>query len=373
MKRYVSCILGFWFSILGISAQNIATFDFTIEGVVKKYYPGYSEDSRDFKKIRLSPVVIESSFVNANSGFWLIKNKGQMRIFKKDAITISVQEGYSIQSIRFIGGNLPYLQYNSKNFPEDSTKQCTLMNFADTKSVRLSSRGFFAYIYKIIVTYSGEPNTLLLSQNNDNQALLHTYLGKKVTATLVGRKLSSAYWNTFCVPFDVDVNQVKAVFGENVEIREFSSVRNSTLLFTKTTYLEAGRAYLIKVDVDNPTFADVIIKMASPIVQTIQGYSFIGTFGSYEMATDGTELFFYSEDKLYKPIVSDKIIYGFRAFIKTGQAEAKVAFVDQATKIDKKAMGKEEDVVYSISGIKMNGGNLPSGIYIKNGKKFVVK
>lgn len=106
MKRYVSCILGFWFSILGISAQNIATFDFTIEGVVKKYYPGYSEDSRDFKKIRLSPVVIESSFVNTNSGFWLIKNKGQMRIFKKDAITISVQEGYSIQSIRLIGGKL---------------------------------------------------------------------------------------------------------------------------------------------------------------------------------------------------------------------------------------------------------------------------
>lgn len=29
--------------------------------------------------------------------------------------------------------------------------------------------------------------------------------------------------------------------------------------------------------------------------------------------------------------------------------------------------------VYNMMGMKMNAGNLPAGIYVKNGKKFVVK
>lgn len=29
--------------------------------------------------------------------------------------------------------------------------------------------------------------------------------------------------------------------------------------------------------------------------------------------------------------------------------------------------------VYNMMGMKMNAGNLPSGIYVKNDKKFVVK
>jgi hypothetical protein len=29
--------------------------------------------------------------------------------------------------------------------------------------------------------------------------------------------------------------------------------------------------------------------------------------------------------------------------------------------------------VYSTSGIRMNGKTLPAGVYVKNGKKFVVK
>ncbi len=31
------------------------------------------------------------------------------------------------------------------------------------------------------------------------------------------------------------------------------------------------------------------------------------------------------------------------------------------------------DAIYNLQGARMNGNNLPAGIYVKNGKKFVVK
>lgn len=31
------------------------------------------------------------------------------------------------------------------------------------------------------------------------------------------------------------------------------------------------------------------------------------------------------------------------------------------------------DAVYNLQGVRMNGKNLPAGIYVKNGKKFAVK
>ncbi|PTL32767.1 hypothetical protein C7120_10785 [Prevotella sp. oral taxon 376] len=376
MKRYVSLICGVLFACLGINAQHIVTFDFTTEESIKSYYPAYSETSRDFKKITTpSPVVIKSSFSDNKSGFYLINNNvGQMRVYKSDAITISVQEGNTIQSLKFIGGNLAYLQYNNKDIAGGGVKECTLTNFTNGESVKLSSRASSANISKIIVTYSDASNMLSLSQKNDNYSLLTSFLGKKTTVTLVDRKLSSTYWNTFCVPFDVDANLVKTVFGENTEIREFSSVQNSTLLFTKTDHLEAGKGYLIKADVNSPKFTDVTISTASPIDQTIQGCSFVGTFGTYEMATDGTELFFDSEDKLYKPIESDKIIYGFRAFVKTRQPGAKVHLVDQTTRIGKiNSDVGDENAVYSISGVRMNNEKLPEGIYIRNGRKIIIR
>ena len=375
MKRYVSSICLLLFALLGINAQDVVTFDFTTEEAIKSYYPDYSGTSHDFKRITtVSPVVVESSFNSANSGFWVIKAGGQMRVYKGDAITISVQEGCAIQSIKLIGGSLSYLQYNKKNLGEGNVKEYILTDFTDNKSVKLSSRASFAYISKIIVTYAGASDKLSLFQNNDNLSLLTSYLGKKATITLADRKLFSTYWNTFCVPFDVDASQVKSVFGTDAEIREFSSVRNSTLLFTKTDHLEAGKAYLIKADVESPKFMDVTISKTAPIEQTIQGYSFIGTFESYEMKTDGTELFFCSEDKLYKPMESDKVIYGFRAFVRTWQTGAKICFVDQTTKIGKiKSDLTKNNAVYSISGLGINNENLPRGLYIQSGKKFVIR
>ncbi len=372
MKRYVSLICGVLLALLGTNAQNVVTFDFTTEESIKSYYPACSETAHDFERITVSPVVIESSFTNHQSGFWLITR--QMKVYRSDAITVSIQEGCTIQSIKLIGGNLAYLRYNNKDIAGGGVKEFTLTDFTDNKSVKLSSRANSANISKIIVTYADASDMLSLFQNNDNLSLLNSYLGRKTTVTLADRKLSSAYWNTFCVPFDVDASLVKSVFGDSAEIREFSLVRNSTMLFAKTDHLEAGKAYLIKANVESPKFTDVTISKTVPIEQTIQGYSFIGTFGTYEMATDGTELFFYSEDKLYKPRESDKTIYGFRAFIRTRQAGAKICLVDQTAGIDKiESNLTKNNVVYSISGLRMNNENLPGGVYIKNGKKIVIR
>lgn len=91
-------------------------------------------------------------------------------------------------------------------------------------------------------------------------------MGKITDVRVENRTFKAGIWNTFCMPFDLSMEQMKTVFGEGVEVvsHDGMDIDAKTMLFApiEGETLYAATPYLVKFtgsDVVNPTFKDVII------------------------------------------------------------------------------------------------------------------
>ena len=98
--------------------------------------------------------------------------------------------------------------------------------------------------------------------------------------SLLGRTFSSTNWNTLCLPFSMTAKQITASFGDGVELYECQSINEdggiTNFVFSKTSIITAGKAYLIKPssDITDPLFAHVTITATTPT--SPEGSAFIG-------------------------------------------------------------------------------------------------
>ena len=78
----------------------------------------------------------------------------------------------------------------------------------------------------------------------------------------VQRTFSKDYWNTICLPFDVQESQVKELFGNTHRLRTFKGNvdANGTMIFAEAKEIKAGVPYLLKPakTVESPIFTNVI-------------------------------------------------------------------------------------------------------------------
>lgn len=91
-------------------------------------------------------------------------------------------------------------------------------------------------------------------------------MGKITDVQVKDRTFKAGIWNTFCMPFDLSMEQMKTVFGEGVEVvsHDGMDIDAKTMLFApiEGETLYAATPYLVKFtgsDVVNPTFKDVVI------------------------------------------------------------------------------------------------------------------
>lgn len=198
------------------------------------------------------------------------------------------------------------------------------------------------------------------------------------------RTLSSEYWNTFCVPFTMTAEQVAATFGEGTKITKFDGTVNGTIMnFEASTTIDAGVPYLIKPaqTTTNPRISGVILTAdEAKAVNSANGYAFCGTYSPKALATDGTELFVTTEGKLNKPTAKGNTIKGMRAYITVpAGSDAKTIMLNIAGTL----VGIDEVVtenadngkIYNLNGqyVGNNADSLSKGLYIKNGKKVIIK
>lgn len=225
-----------------------------------------------------------------------------------------------------------------------------------------------------------------IDQNEDNSTTITSNKDIENNIIQVTRTLSKDYWNTFCLPFNVDKDSVK-LYLNNPELREFTGkVDGSTMLFKDATEIKAGIPYIIKPkkDVVNPIFRNVTITEVEPktITDETGNYAFVGAYSPTELKTDGTELFLGDKDNLYKPSANDKKINGMRAFFRIKNAShAKQSqyniSLDETTTIvlhnTNDIPSKTHERVYTLDGRQVySTSNLKTGIYIKNGRKIYV-
>lgn len=204
----------------------------------------------------------------------------------------------------------------------------------------------------------------------------------------IERTLSNKYWNTLCLPFSLNEDQIKATFGESTIITEFDDVNaeGTVMTFKEATRIEASKPYLFKPanTVVNPVFEGVAITSADAkkVTATTNGnYAFVGTYSKKDMATDQSEVFITTSGKLSYPAAGTNTIKGMRAYIMlptTANAKAfNLNIGGEATSIDTIDGGlfNGNATIYNLNGQKMSSdiNGLAKGLYIVNGKKMIVK
>ena len=174
-----------------------------------------------------------------------------------------------------------------------------------------------------------------------------SYLNQKV----VGRSFKANQWNTYCRPFSTTMEQMKEVFGNDVQVVAHSGmdIDGTTMLFAPyTSELKAGCPYLVmpSADVSDPTFKDVINTDTPVQKESYNGqsvsfdgkHSFYGTLFTADVVDKSTDYLFskdvYSSASSLAQATSNTE-NGARAFIRVSDGTTpaiKIQTADEASK-----------------------------------------
>lgn len=185
------------------------------------------------------------------------------------------------------------------------------------------------------------------NQWNSTDLTTGSYLNQKVA----GRSFKANQWNTYCMPFSTTMEQMKEVFGNDVQVIAHSGmdIDGTTMLFAPyTSELKAGCPYLVmpSADVSDPTFKDVINTDAPVQKENYNGqsvsfddkHSFYGTLFTADVVDKSTDYLFskdvYSSASSLAQATSNTE-NGARAFIRVSDGTTpaiKIQTADEASK-----------------------------------------
>lgn len=257
--------------------------------------------------------------------------------------------------------------------------------------------------------------TLALTDNKNNStAIAAAYdAGKYYMDATLTRTFAAGKWASLVLPFSLNEQKFKEVFGENAKCIHFTDVDKEKNIVKLTHHyynmIVAGRPVFIYTpkQVVNPQFKDITLQTKDVKNTTTEsGFTFHASYDGTQMKwndlymNNANAIKYVSNDK------SKQLTYpGMRSFIQSpngydpsdgraGSVGAKAVFLsfldddyqDIPTGIEELISAEfGEDVVvvtkttkiYDLLGNVMGEGSdinsLPAGIYIVNGKKYIVK
>ena len=198
-------------------------------------------------------------------------------------------------------------------------------------------------------------------------------------AVRLKRTFSADHWDTFTVPFDIEEKDLA-----NAKIATFTKqVEDNTMIFDdKQTQIEAGKPYLIKWNIENPTFEGITLKATKPETVTSNDgqYSFVAVYSPQNLALDKTERYLSTDESLNYPLNADNkanILKGLHAYYRVpATATVKISFSSTPNAITHPYMLTDKAMkVYNLNGQYVGSTltNLPKGVYIVNGHKLIIK
>ena len=314
------------------------------------------------------------------------------RLYQNSSTTISTKVG-KITKIEFIGSNNSLSNYSLKKLTSmtDNNYTCTDPNYGvwegSAKEVEFKAIAQVRAIQIIVTILIPKEYTM---DETKTKNVIEDCAYANVT---LQRTLSKDYWNTFCVPFALDAEQVAQYFGEGTQLRTYEgNCNNNIVYFATVDNIEAGKPYIMKPGnavVQNPTFEGVSMvatgldKNGNP--QAVGDASTVQMKGIYNqilLKTDKTELFLGDNDLFYYPIndIDARTIGGLRAYFIVPQGtdikKLRANLDGTPTSLDTIFDTEESNApVYNLQGQCVGNSlrALKSGIYIQNGKKVVVK
>lgn len=243
-----------------------------------------------------------------------------------------------------------------------------------------------SFITSITLTYTRPKLDATLDEKAfDAESTIKGIVGENKTLAL-NRTFMPSQLYTMCLPFDLSKDMITGIFGNETKVYSYDGYQNGELSFStvKESVLNAGMPFLMRPEyyVEQPTFAGVTVKSTS--AQTVGGgeWDLCGTFGSYELAADGTQLFLWADGTLVRPKANSRTMRGFRCYLQkhtgtvNGSAQLPSVTIDgetNAIKTAEYAAPTSATTRYSLSGMKLNEGckTANGGIMIIDGKKFI--
>ena len=286
--------------------------------------------------------------------------------------------------------------YVTYTFPVEAGK--TYYLFASRTKLALSG-----FCFDKDATYDTNVTPVTLDGNaNNTDAINKLEVGKQYNVTLKNRTFGAKKWYAVVLPFSVSQKQMKSVFGDGVKVLHYSDVTGTDLNLFEHFYqmIVGGTPVLMKPakDVTNPEFNNVTLTSKTVVDIENTGFKCTGSwdnvdFPEYSYFIDAKTNSFYQYDPTKVETNTVKPHAGaFRSWIistSTNPSEAKqltmhingIEEQGETTAIWNAISGNDDAEVaskgiYSLSGQKMNAtdtSSLPKGIYIVNGKKFIVK
>ena len=241
----------------------------------------------------------------------------------------------------------------------------------------------------------------LYGNANNTDAINKLEVDKQYNVTLNNRTFRSGRWYSVVLPFSVSQKQMKSVFGDGVKVLHYSDVTGTDLNLFEHFYqmIVGGTPVLVKPakDVPNPVFSNVTLTSKKVVDIENTGFKCTGSwdnvdFPEYSYFIDAKTNSFYQYDPTKVETNTVKPHAGaFRSWVIASEnaSTAKqltmhingIEEQGETTAIWNAISGNDDAEVatkgiYSLSGQKMNAADtrsLPKGIYIVNGKKFIVK
>ena len=199
------------------------------------------------------------------------------------------------------------------------------------------------------------------------------------------RTINADVWNTFVVPFQLTNAELRADFGDDVEVAEFSDEGETadavTVSFTKmaTPAITPNKPVLLKTSTGGNNYVFENRTIATGDAKVVGTYfDFVGTYaastpiaaGDYFISSSNSD----GVSKLYKS-AGATTIQGTRAYLKGKSNEVKAIkfFIDgqdYTTAIEGlEAAPAQNGAIYNIAGQRVS--KAQKGIFIVNGKKVV--
>lgn len=204
---------------------------------------------------------------------------------------------------------------------------------------------------------------------------------KATKVSYINRTFSASRYATLCLPYDATLPTGMSAFT-------FSRHEGSTFIFEPfaTNKLQANTPYLLKASTDGVKFATEQTKSNIPVTATVQPNSttcFIGTTVNIDNATAAGWKAYNLSNNTWYPIRTSTpsgSIGHYRCSVidNTGPTAGAKAFkiaISTPTGIEMHEAKTQEDEYpfYTIDGRLADKRPLPAGIYVRNGKKIIIR
>lgn len=362
------------------------TFDFTDP---EKY--GYTKPTTTIKNTDLSNgdklVSSEVTITNVKGGstktrFYNSNNAILLRVYTGAVLSVEAPAGCAINRIDFTDDN----DHTVDRFKFSTGK-------LDNKTWTGLAKNLTMTVDKNQVFLENMTVNLVKLVELDENSESNTIEAKTGVNVTLKRTMVANEWNTICLPFAVTEDKATAAFGDDVkivELDEYAIVDRNVLSFKASKEIAAATPYLIKPSTvaDEYTFENVDItdKAAGYSMTKNADVAFKGIYNTVDITSDVVDAkfgdtyyaaFLGAGNKIYKAGTGKT--KGFRAYFaipKSASASALRVVIDGTAtsikNIDSEVV-ESNAPVYNLHGQRVDGNNLTPGIYVKAGKKFVVK